>query len=239
MEVVNILEFAKRLPTKHRRLRGLISDTHDLHTVHTDLTLAFDFVSRAIELQTKAGSIPGQAIEDCTLALLSSAIVSYARATKARSRHRKTFDFRAAFDADELEAHCLICDLRDDAIAHYGPGRLSDAARLREDHMLLPVDEQRLVFTSRSVWGSGRLSHLIRRQVHRALLISQRWFEEKQDEMITELNRVVHDPEIIGARDAALMYINDALGDAQIAADILRGPRVGRKRLSGSFPARS
>jgi hypothetical protein len=55
-------------------------------------------------------------------ALLSNAVILYARGTKTTSRERKNFDLISKFTDEEKTVHAELCDLRDSAIAHFGSG---------------------------------------------------------------------------------------------------------------------
>jgi hypothetical protein len=55
-------------------------------------------------------------------ALLNNALVLYVRATKTTSQERGGFDLRSRFSEEERVAHKELCDLRDEAIAHFGSG---------------------------------------------------------------------------------------------------------------------
>jgi hypothetical protein len=232
----DLLRLSELLPATDKRLRQLISDTHALHSAHSDLKLATDFAARLITLQTTS-QLPREFTEDCCLALMCSAIVFYARATKSDSDHRKTFDLRRLMDEHERENHDLICRLRDDAMAHYGPGEIGSVT-VREDRLFVSAADNKVLCTTRNIAGSETLAHVIRQQSQRSLLLMQRLFEQKQLELIDALNRAAECDGFLVTWDDARVDLREALGTT-MAEKILSGPRVGTRRLSGEIKGNS
>jgi len=123
LNVVDLVQFANQLPKKHKDLAHKIRHLRDVQSIHTGLRIAQDFASSISAIRHSALSAErNELTENIMLALLNSAIVFYVRATKSGSRHRRTFDLRSGFSADQRADHATLCDLRDDAIAHFGPG---------------------------------------------------------------------------------------------------------------------
>jgi hypothetical protein len=236
---IDLLAFADALPDEpkeYRRLRGLMRDTSDIHSAYSDLMLAAGLATRAIEFDNNEGVLPRDLSDDCTIALISSAIIYYARATTTQSRHRKTFDIRARLDENELKDHALICGLRDDAIAHYGPGPLSPTVALREDRMFLPEGGQQIMMASRHMAHSKSLARLIRRQAQRALIITQRAVFEREAKMVDALNNaIVADPRLTEAAKKYEVDLGKVMGDPEMVAQALSGPRIGTRRIHGAY----
>lgn len=238
MKVIDLAKFDRELPNSHFKTKSLIRSTIDLHSAHTDLALAGDFILRAIEFQEQAEKFPPAVVEDCTIGLICASVVFYARATKSESHHRITFDMRRHFDAEEKKQHELLCSLRDDAIAHYGPGPITASLSMRSDRAFFPEGVDKLLFTSRQLSGSLSICHRIRQQVQRALLISQRLFEERDRMLVDALHKLdFDDPVIKAAWDGSQTTLEDTLGDEKMADQILRGPHFGHLRFSGSLGA--
>jgi len=194
--------------------------------------MANDFASRAIALSKGQTTLPSDFVDDCTVAFISMAAVYYARATNTQSKHRKTFEIRTRLDEAELRDHDLICGLRDDAIAHYGPGVLGPDDNFRADYMLLPEDGQQIVMLSRQTARNRAFAELVRRQSQRALILTQRSVHEREVEMVSALNDAVAIHPALGvlARDHTL-DLDDLFGDPDLAKRALAGPRVGTRRI--------
>lgn len=174
------------------------------------------------------------------MALTTSAVVFYARATKSRSDHRATFDIRPMLNDREKEQHEAICQLRDDAIAHYGPGHLGDNLSLRADFIMLPRPWTNLVMVSRHLYGTLEFSNRLATQAARATLLMQRLYEQKENELVQAMNESADDPGVQDAANLAQADLGAIIGDQAMAQRILTGPRAGHVRLSadGDNPPR-
>jgi catechol 2,3-dioxygenase-like lactoylglutathione lyase family enzyme len=240
MRGIDLLAFADALcevDGDATRIANLIRTTSDLHSAYSDLKMAADFATRALGFEQVEESLelPSDFVDDCCLALICSAIVFYARATQSESDHRKTFDIRPKLDPSELAEHRLICELRDDAIAHYGPGNLNEDVQLREDRIFLPEGGQNLMFASRQMGRSTSLADLIRRQAQRALLIMLRLFQDREAKMVEALNVAIDaNPKIADLAGRFERDLNEAFGSAEAAAIALAAPRVGTRRIEGT-----
>jgi hypothetical protein len=237
--VVDLGEFRDLLAPKYRALKQCINDALDVHSACSDLKLAAEFAARSAEM-AKDSPLDREAAEECTMALLCSAIIFYGRAIKNRSKHRKTFDLRNHFDARELENHDLICRLRDDAIAHYGPGRLTDQVLLREDKAFVAVETGQLMFATRNICSSESLSKIVLAQAQRASIVAQRLHEERQEILLDALHEAIVDPVIAQAWHDAIRDLSSGMGDDRAAAELRALPRTGIHRISGRLvPQRS
>lgn len=58
------------------------------------------------------------------LSVMINAIILYTRSVKSNSDYRVTFNIRSKLIDNNKTTHDQVCDLRDKAIAHYGPGKL-------------------------------------------------------------------------------------------------------------------
>ena len=232
MEVLDLAKLAKELPQGFEDVQRLIGRTIDINSSRTDLRIATDLSSHALEFirDPQPAAAAPKLYEDLILALTSSAVVYYARATKSSSDHRRTFDLRSYFDGPERESHDLLCNLRDDAIAHYGPGELPEAAQLRSDHLVVSPHGQ-IVAVSRHTYGTEQLAEMTFRQAHRATLIMQRLFHQEEALLVEALNRLTSESSVESAKQAALIELGVAIGDEKIATQILDGPGVGHRRV--------
>jgi len=237
--VVDLAAFADKLPAKHRSLKQLITDTVDLYSAFNDLKLAAEFAGRSAAFEEEGTSLTPEEAEECSMALTCAAIVFYGRAAKGTSKHRKSFDLRPHFDERERQNHDLICRLRDDAIAHYGPGKLTDEVALREDKAFVSVEDGQLLFSSRSITRSLSLAHIIRSQSQRAAIIMQRLHDERQERLLDALHlHIPTDADVNAAWRSSKVKSTDGFGDPNLAAELARRPRAGIHRISGKLEDR-
>jgi hypothetical protein len=231
-KTLDVKRLADNLPENWSILRQLIGDMGAAHSARSDLIIAADLAGRLVEFQADRHNMSKELAEDTGIAFLFATVILYARATKSKSNHRKSFDLRAKMEPQELEAHRLICELRDDAIAHYGPGKIVAGMQIRDDHMFL-VDGTQLLFASRNLAGSRSLAELIHRQTQRALLLMQRVHDQRESELIDYLNE--HGDQFVrsGLWKSAMVDLVEAVG-SEMAAQLNALPRVGKHRLSDS-----
>lgn len=109
-----------------------IGETSRIHSLRTDALHAEECFTILDDIPVSAAS-ESDALREHSL--LCNAIVLYARA-KTASSHRKSFDLRKRMNDDQRQVHKELCDLRDDAIAHFGPGKHFRGEWLRETVVL-------------------------------------------------------------------------------------------------------
>jgi hypothetical protein len=228
VKVIDLAKLAQELPEGFEEVRRLIGRTLDLNSARTDLRIAADQAAQALSLLQEP--VASEPYEDMMLALTSSAVIYYARATKSQSNHRRTFDIRSHFDDAERKGHEFLCKLRDDALAHYGPGELPEGAKLRSDHLLVSPDGK-LVAISRHAFSTEQLSEMIFKQAQRASFIMQRLFHGEETRLVEALNQLALEPAAKPATRAARVEMGAAIGDEKVASQILAGPRVGARRV--------
>jgi hypothetical protein len=154
-------------------------------------------------------------------ALWQSAIILYVRATNSDSQHRSTLNLRGKFDEEELRRHERLCALRNDALAHFGPGPIANGGKLHEERLLLLLDrpnEPRLMIASKRLGLSPQLVSEVRAQVHRAMILAQREVEKREQVLAERLN-----------------VLTESAGDDFFA--ILRQHKIDLDELFGSHPA--
>jgi hypothetical protein len=138
--VIDLVAVANALPEKHKKLGYLILQHRDAHSAYTDLKLASDFMGSVREIARGSHDAEADSIaENSGLALFHSAIVLYARATKTQSKHRRAYDLTRSFDPEERRAHDTLCGLRDDAIAHFGPGGSYSGPAWQKEGVFVPT----------------------------------------------------------------------------------------------------
>lgn len=120
----NLTEMANRLSSegRNKELVGKIRRILDMGSIRADLFIARDTLD-AIESIRHVPSNPEKTHRELMVAaMLSHAILHYARATKTTSKERRPFEFRDKLTNEQEVVHDELCDLRDHAIAHFGSG---------------------------------------------------------------------------------------------------------------------
>lgn len=124
----DLTQFAAALPggTKERErfkaavraCRGIHVDLIDLRSAQGMLAVLGD-LTRTCRTQGR-GFSSGEGLT--ARALIVSAVIHYCRATHTKSNHKPRADFAKAYSPAEMLAHQQVQKLRDDALAHWGPG---------------------------------------------------------------------------------------------------------------------
>jgi hypothetical protein len=118
----NLTALADRLFAEGRLLPlvGAIRRARDVFSLSADLMHAAESLQALDALgSVKTSDLIGIATQS---ALMNNALVLYARGTKRTSKEHRGFDLVARFSEAEKATHLELCDLRDDAIAHFGSG---------------------------------------------------------------------------------------------------------------------
>lgn len=129
--VYDLRRFASALPDPHRDLGKKIRRWIDAHSIATDLSLAHDCVLSALRLE----STSRVSVDLAVMALMQSAVMAYSRALERHSEHRGTVSIKGRFSPEQIDLHARLCDLRDEALAHFGPAGTGQP--WSEDHALL------------------------------------------------------------------------------------------------------
>lgn len=121
---INLSALAGRLRSENRymRLAGLIDKAVNVGSLHSDMMMAAESMTAlrsVLAIPTEPNDHQKLITES---SLLNNAIILYVRATKTKSKIRAGFDLRSKFSQKEMVVHQELCDIRDDAIAHFGLG---------------------------------------------------------------------------------------------------------------------
>lgn len=124
ISVFNLTALSERLFAEGRLkpLAGKIQRAQDLASLHADLLMAIETLDALGALTATPASENDFARHATEAALMSHAVVLYARATKTKSEERKDFDLEPRFSAEQKVVHQELVDLRNMAIAHFGSG---------------------------------------------------------------------------------------------------------------------
>lgn len=174
---------------------GLIRRFADAHSAHTDLASSLDMLIAS----DQAGAAAEGGLEwarHTVPALIYAAIILYARATKTSSRHRSTLHLAERFDAEQRRQHDRLCAMRDDALAHYGPGEIEAGRAWHEEWALMPLDRPgdiRLMLLSRRLSFAPKFVADAKMHVRRALLLAQQVIEERELKVVAALDARIDD----------------------------------------------
>jgi hypothetical protein len=198
---LDLLSAAKALPARYKKISGMIVACSSAHSIRSDLDTAFDMLRAQSEALVIAKRAAGERswASDAALALINTVVILYARATKTSSKHRGTIDFRSKFSDIEVQRHEAICKLRDDAIAHFGPGDEYGGPPWQIEAVYLPVDRPdnlKIMAGSRRIIEQKQLQGLLKSQVHRALIIAEQEARKRISALTEELNENAADGEL-------------------------------------------
>jgi hypothetical protein len=209
---------------RHRRLVGAIEKVVACHSLRSDLDIAretLDALDGLLSVELESRETKRRIVEH---ALLCSAVVLYARATKTTSRSRRGFDPRAQFSDAQKAVHREICDLRDDAIAHFGTGGTYQGEWQSETAILQCLDGRwKVGTTTRRLSVDKPLTKRLRRQIDAALGIIQAEYRRRNDAVAVALDEANADPEFASLLTSFPMDLGAFLKDPDAAVKALRG----------------
>ena len=192
--VFNLTALSERLFVEGRleRLAGKIQRAQELASLHADLMMALESLD-ALDALVTTPAAPGDFARAITeAALMSNAVVLYARATQTKSNERKDFDLRSRFSADENVVHQELADLRDKAIAHFGSGG-SYLGEWQAELVVLEASvtgDARVGVATRRITLDKKLVARARVQIERACMLMREISRAKVDAVTDELNEL-------------------------------------------------
>lgn len=233
---INLRELASRLADTHNKISRKIIQLSDLSSIKVDLCFADDQIRllsgvREAALRSEAGT----ADQIVPMALLMSSVVLYVRATKSKSDHRLTFDIRTKFSDEEKARHIAICALRDDALAHFGPGAGEGSDALQQDGIFAIFDQEhgalQIATMSRRKVIDLSLVDLIILQIQRAILIVEQQIQKRREELDKELMTLLVSGEISMELWRSCEFdLMELFGDEEAKRHALDGPRTGHQK---------
>ena len=233
VQVVDLLAAAAELEQAFPTVSHKIKRLSDIHSIKADLDIAFDMIA-ACPQASRAADAGSPWAEHAGMAMMHSAIVFYARATKSKSYHRSTFDLRTRLSTEERALHDLLCHLRDDAVAHYGPGPLPSGFAFHEEILLLPVDRpegNNLLMLSRRTCFAPDFVAQFSRHLSRALLLAQREAQRREVDALRDISNHPDKATLEKVLWAHVKSAAEAMGRADAPDVVLSGPRAGARTL--------
>ena len=233
MLVPDLVKATDKLEATHPDVAGSIRAIRDINSIRVDLSHAFNFAQNMNAMSDEAQQAQANtAIEIAHHALFLGAIVLYSRAMKTRSDHRKTFDFRPRLTEQEREMHDQICGLRDDAVAHFGPGFQIGTAGFQTDGLFLaPSNEAdgalRLMSVSRRTvvhkgFGARLLEHL-----RSTSLLVQKEFEDRETKLMDRLNQLGGSREVQEALQSSTTDLAEYMSSLELAELVFDANQIG------------
>ena len=233
MLVPDLIKIADKLEETHPDISGAIRSIRDINSIRVDLTHAFNFAQTMNTMSEDVQkSLADSSLERAHHALLLGAIVLYARAMKSDSHHRKTFDFRPRFNDQEQKMHDQICSLRDDAVAHFGPGPQIGGAGLQKDGLFLVPSKRatgalRMMSASQRIVVDKRFGSDLMEHLRRVSLLVQRDFESREGKLMDKLNLLIGDAEVSEALRCSTTDLAEYMSNTDLAESVLDANQVG------------
>ena len=228
---IDLKAVAKDLPQGRIKLKGLIDKCSDASSIRHDLVVAFEMICAAPEAVRLARAAGGRSVYATqAVALINSAVIFYARATKTSSDHRRRLDFVRKFNELEKQRHKMICELRDGAIAHFGPGDIGLKDPFHDEGIFIPLDnpDNMKIFTaSRRIFHQNNLERDLRSQIHRALIISEMFAQTANNKLTDYLNENFEDGFTADFLQNYRVNLRDFFKQDSVVSHILGGSRTG------------
>ncbi|GGC24452.1 hypothetical protein GCM10011371_10120 [Novosphingobium marinum] len=226
---IDLEKLADALPAEYTQLAGKIRRCRDSHSVHTDLMLASDMIG-SVEAAFRATQDGVEWAQHAVPALVYSAIILYARAIHTGSGHRARINLTKHLTPAQKARHERIVTLRNDALAHYGPGETTEGFTWNEERLVIPLDrpnDARIMLASRRVGYAPGLPSEMAVHIAQVLLLAQREIERRDAELVDALNAAIDSDD--GFFDLAAQHKIDlnAMFGGHPAAALLDGDRTG------------
>ncbi len=221
-----LLEEKRQLPLAHK-----IKAAVDSSSRQVDLLMALDACDAlrfSLDCPMKQ---PPRFREASDAALLSHVVLLYARATKTGSTSRSQYDPRKLLNSDELRVHEELCDLRDDAVAHFGKGGSYLGTWVEEVLVLDTAAAKVATITRRQVVDRFLLARA-RAQISRVLELLEPRARQAIDVVTEALNAELADPSILEAVQRHLINKQLFGDEEQFESLRRRGQQQGRARNS-------
>ena len=225
---MDLVRFVDRNGGSFPTLAKRVIELRSAHSVRVDLVVAQDMLFAVRTLG--ANNVADKVSRDSCLGLVQMVIVLYARALNETSNHRNKLQLLEKFTTHERTIHDLICALRSDAVAHFGPGRQIDQV-WRDDGVFLvpnPDGSGKIATLSRNMVVHGPLLDMLDVQIGRAVILSLAEVQKRNARVVGALDAALKEcpqlPELIKLDERSL---SEFLGSTEAAADVLNGPRHG------------
>ena len=232
--VFNLSAFATQLLDEEKRmpLARKIKAAIDFGSRQVDLRMARDACDALQFSLDNPTNQPPPFREASEIALLSHIVMLYARATKTSSTSRSQYDPSNLLNADELSVHRELCDLRNDAVAHFGKGGSYPGMWVKEVLVLDTAAAKVAAITRRQVVDRHLLARA-RSHIIRVLEILEPRVKRAIDAVTDGLNvEIVTDPGIRAEVEQHPLDKQLFGGAEQVEQLLRRGRQYGHARNS-------
>lgn len=228
---IDLEKLADALPAEHVQLARKIRRCRDSHAVHTDLMHSSDMIG-SVEAAFEAAQSGTAWAQHTVPALVYSAILLYASATHSDSKHRARINLTKHFTPPQKAVHERIVTLRNDALAHYGPGEITMGFGWNEERLAILLNGPKrgqIMVASRRVGYAPGLPSEMAAHISQVLLMAQRELERRDSELTEALNAAIKEDR--GFFDLAIQHkinLDDMFGGHPTAA-LLDGDQAGTR----------
>jgi hypothetical protein len=229
---IDLKAASEKLNESYPKVSGLIRQLSSAHSIRSDLGMALDMLGALDKVLVVASELGEKWASDTALALINSTVVFYVRATKTHSHHRGSIAFDKEFTSDEQEIHNKLVRLRDDAIAHFGPGEEYGGPTWQREGVFLPIDQpddMRVMTVSRRIIMQKELQMRMKKQIHRALLIAEKITQQRNSRLIEHMNDIAGDIAFSEILNQHLINLTDFFETDEARDHAIGGLRRGRR----------
>ncbi len=199
--VYDLEAFAKSLPerSEFRKLRGLIRQVGAAGSAIEDIKECQEHVTLAKALDGDEARLrrADEEVNPLHLVgpLMSWSIILYCRATHTKSDTRNTDSIAAAFDADLLEKHKYLTGLRDNALAHFGPGPMGSRPWAKDVVVLRVGDDETINIYTPVVRQrhARKANEALQDLLPIALKVLRDLKKRRQEQFFSEFQRLFHE----------------------------------------------
>lgn len=236
-QVADLVLFVEKYGDTFPSLRKRVLQLRDAHSVRVDLLLAQDMLQAVRTLGENDAN--DKISRDACLGLIQIVVVLYARALNEASNHRRKLQMLSKFTPAEKSTHIMMCALRSDAIAHFGPGRQIDQV-WRDDGVFLvpnPDGSSIVASLSRNMAADRDLIDTLDQQVSRAVILSVAEVQRRNTRVVHALDSAMNGcPTFADLLTQSQVSLGHFLGSSEASASILSGPRFGTAK--GGYAAK-
>lgn len=187
---LNLTALADRLAQEGRErvLVGKIREVVRYHSLRTDLLMAEESIAALDDFTARDDKPRNLAIAE--MALISNAIILYARATHSSSEMRSPTDLLSRFSNEERIVYSELVDLRNKAIAHYGSGGSYDGEWTVEIAIALAREgDSRVGVVTRRLTADRFLINRVSGQVTVARTFVEKMYDDRLRLLREEIDR--------------------------------------------------
>lgn len=115
--VYDLRQLSKNLPRQFSKLSRIIRKYLNAHSWSADIRISQEYIDDAIKWHKTRRS----SMSHAKTALLHGAILGYARVFDTATSHRPDLKIGEKFDPEQMLFHSQLMELRNEALAHFGP----------------------------------------------------------------------------------------------------------------------